>query len=318
MRTLLRIAYALDLGIGLAVGALILGLAGPERPPRQRGGRCIPGADRDRDRLRPDRRRDDGSGAAAGKAPRAARLGDVQDQHPAPDRRPLALAPEAPEVLVAYAAAAFAGALLRGLAWRVGWSKWVAPSRGGRTEWVRKLHSSASSRASHRASRVRNGRRSSDSGASARELGIFAVALFPSPWPASPPRHCGSCCFPSRHGRRPKATSTALPYHRGATRIGLAIESAVSVAGWFLLPVLLPPLYSGEFEDAIGPARILLIAASPSGAGVGEDVPAGDRPSRPANRLRGRVRGSPDHRCGAPGALREHAAPRSRSRSHTS
>ncbi len=48
---------------------------------------------------------------------------------------------------------------------------------------------------------------------------------------------------------------------RAATRIGLAIGLPAAVAGWFLLPVLLPALYSGQFEDAIGPARILLLAA---------------------------------------------------------
>ena len=41
----------------------------------------------------------------------------------------------------------------------------------------------------------------------------------------------------------------------------MAIGLPAAVAGWFLLPVIVPALYSGQFEDAIGPARILLIAA---------------------------------------------------------
>lgn len=41
----------------------------------------------------------------------------------------------------------------------------------------------------------------------------------------------------------------------------MAIGLPAAVAGWFLLPVLLPARYSGQFEDAIGPARILLLAA---------------------------------------------------------
>jgi len=43
--------------------------------------------------------------------------------------------------------------------------------------------------------------------------------------------------------------------------IGAAIALPAALAGWFLLPFLLPAIYSDQFEDAILPARILLIAA---------------------------------------------------------
>ena len=44
-----------------------------------------------------------------------------------------------------------------------------------------------------------------------------------------------------------------------AVALGLGLIG--SIAGWFLLPVLIPALYSDRYEVAVGPARILLIAA---------------------------------------------------------
>ena len=44
-----------------------------------------------------------------------------------------------------------------------------------------------------------------------------------------------------------------------AVALGLGVLG--SIAGWFLLPVLIPALYSKRYEDAVGPARVLLIAA---------------------------------------------------------
>jgi len=47
---------------------------------------------------------------------------------------------------------------------------------------------------------------------------------------------------------------------RNHTLAALAVSLPIAVAGWFALPWLLPLLYSDEFEDAVRPARILLIA----------------------------------------------------------
>ena len=120
------------------------------------------------------------------------------------------------EVLVAYAAAAFAGALIQGgLAWRVGWSKWdrAGPQEGAR-EWLGKLRSFGIF--SSVSSSVQGAQRSAvpvilGSLAGAGTVGIFTVALFPLTVASlSPPRHCGSCCFPNRPARRPKAMSTVF------------------------------------------------------------------------------------------------------------
>ena len=48
---------------------------------------------------------------------------------------------------------------------------------------------------------------------------------------------------------------------RGFTGIALALAIPAAVAGWFLLPVLLPALFSSEFASAVHPAQILLLAA---------------------------------------------------------
>jgi O-antigen/teichoic acid export membrane protein len=48
---------------------------------------------------------------------------------------------------------------------------------------------------------------------------------------------------------------------RGYTGIALAIAVPGAIAGWFLLPVLIPALFSSQFDDAVEPARIMLAAA---------------------------------------------------------
>jgi O-antigen/teichoic acid export membrane protein len=48
---------------------------------------------------------------------------------------------------------------------------------------------------------------------------------------------------------------------RNHTLAALGLCLPFAVAGWFALPWLLPLLYSHKFDDAITPARILLIAA---------------------------------------------------------
>jgi O-antigen/teichoic acid export membrane protein len=48
---------------------------------------------------------------------------------------------------------------------------------------------------------------------------------------------------------------------RNHTLAALAVSLPVAVAGWFALPWLLPLLYSDTFDDAVLPARIMLIAA---------------------------------------------------------
>ena len=269
LRTLLRIAFAVDLGIGLAVGALILGLAGPLS-----------------DLL--------GSGEADASLVRIAVViafaqtvdGTTGAVLLLAGRRELrawvmfgtsvlrligvlwAVGVGGPqEVLVAYAGAAFAGALIQGgLAWRVGWSKWdrAEPQEGAR-EWLGKLRSFGIF--SSVSSSVQGAQRSAvpvilGSLAGAQTVGIFSVALFPLTLASLATAPLRLLLFPEQARQASEGDVDGLRTTiRGATRIGLAIGLPAAVAGWFLLPVLLPALYSGQFEDAIGPARILLVAA---------------------------------------------------------
>jgi O-antigen/teichoic acid export membrane protein len=48
---------------------------------------------------------------------------------------------------------------------------------------------------------------------------------------------------------------------RNHTLAAFAVSVPVAVAGWFALPWLLPLLYSDAFDDAVLPARVMLIAA---------------------------------------------------------
>jgi O-antigen/teichoic acid export membrane protein len=48
---------------------------------------------------------------------------------------------------------------------------------------------------------------------------------------------------------------------RGYSVVSLGVGLAAAAIGWFILPSLLPALYSRSFEAAVDPARILLVAA---------------------------------------------------------
>ena len=48
---------------------------------------------------------------------------------------------------------------------------------------------------------------------------------------------------------------------RGYTLLALSVALPAAVIGWFALPSLIDLLFSSSFEDAVGAARILLIAA---------------------------------------------------------
>ena len=217
------------------------------------------------------------------------------------------------EVLVAYAGAALAGSLIQGgIAWRVGWSKWDrAEPREGAREWLGKLRSFGIF--SSVSTSVQGAQRSAvpvilGSLAGAQTVGIFSVALFPLTVASLATAPLRLLLFPEQARQASEGDIDGLRTTiRGATRIGLAIGLPAAVAGWFLLPVLLPAFYSGQFEDAIGPARILLIAAVVHLAlAWAKMFLPGNRPSRPTDRIRGGVRGPPDRWDRAPGPLRSH------------
>jgi O-antigen/teichoic acid export membrane protein len=169
--------------------------------------------------------------------------------------------------MVAFALAAAAGAALQGvLAWRVGWRHWRgAEPSGGVREWARKLISFGVF--SSITTSVQGAQRSvipvilgSLSGTGT--VGVFSVALFPVTLASLASSPLRILLFPEQAKQAAEGDLEGLRRTvRGATVIGLTVAVPAAVAGWFLLPTLLPAIYSSQFDDAIVPARILLIAA---------------------------------------------------------
>jgi O-antigen/teichoic acid export membrane protein len=94
------------------------------------------------------------------------------------------------------------------------------------------------------------------------EVAVYDVALFPillAAMVTAPLR------LTSFHEQARLAASGAWSILREAlaryTVFALGVGVLASLAGWFLLAPLLPWLYSDRYIDAVGPARILLIAA---------------------------------------------------------
>lgn len=271
LRTLLRIALAVDLAIGLAVAMLILGLAGP-LTDLIGGGELDPSLVRIAIVITFAQTVDGTTGAVLLLANRRELRGWVMFATSAIRLAGVLLAvntgggPE--EVLAAFAVAAAAGAVIQGvLAWRVGWRHWRStPARGGIRESLGKLipfgiYSSITTS-------VQGAQRSlipvilgSLSGTGT--VGIFTVALFPVTLASLASSPLRLLLFPEQARQAAEGDVDGLRRTiRGATKIGLAIALPAAVAGWFLLPMLLPALYSDQFDDAILPARILLIAAA--------------------------------------------------------
>jgi O-antigen/teichoic acid export membrane protein len=267
LRTMLRIALLVDFGMGLLVGGLIFALAGPLTDAFANGeldpslvriavvviiAATIDGTTGAVLLLanRPDLR--GWTMFAAGLARLVAVVIAVQ------------LGGGTHEVLVAYATSAFAGSAFQAyVAWRVGWSRWRSADSEPRVrEWLRKLISFGIY--SSLTTTIQGAERSvvplvlgSLSGAAA--VGIFNVALLPVTLAALATQPLRIALFPEQ------ARQAAVHDHqglrktiRGVTTIGLAVALPAAVAGWFLLPVLFPAIYSDQFESATSAGRILL------------------------------------------------------------
>lgn len=266
LRTLLRIALAVDVAFGVAVAGLILGVAGPLTD--------LVGGDPALVRIATvvslAATIDGTTGAVLLLANRRELRAWVMFAASVFRLAGVLLAVRVggtEEVMVAFAIAAGAGAVLQGaLAWRVGWRHWMrAEARGGVREWLGKLISFGIF--SSITSSVQGVQRSvipvvlgSLSGTAT--VGIFSVALFPAHLAALASSPLRILLFPEQAKLAAKGDFQGLRKTiRGATAMALAIGLPAAVAGWFLLPVILPAIYSDQFDDAVLPARILLIAA---------------------------------------------------------
>jgi O-antigen/teichoic acid export membrane protein len=93
-------------------------------------------------------------------------------------------------------------------------------------------------------------------------VGVFRVGLFPVFVADSASGPIRLALYPEQARLSAKGDLTQIRRAiRGHTLAALAVSLPVAVAGWFALPWLLPLLYSDQFDEAVLPARIMLIAA---------------------------------------------------------
>jgi O-antigen/teichoic acid export membrane protein len=95
-----------------------------------------------------------------------------------------------------------------------------------------------------------------------RAVGILDVAHFPVSVAAVATAPARLAIFPEQARLSSRgATAELRESLKLHTQAGLAIGIPVAALGWFLLPAIISGVYSDRFIDAVGPARILLIAA---------------------------------------------------------
>jgi O-antigen/teichoic acid export membrane protein len=170
-------------------------------------------------------------------------------------------------VVMAFAGAALVGALTQAyLAWRVGWRRWLPDgARTGEGPGVRGLvtfgvHSSIYTSALA----LRRGAVSIVLGnaAGARAVGIFDVSMFPVSVADIASAPVKLSLLPEQARLAASGETEVLRQSvRWYTIVALAVGVPGAVAGWFLLPWLIGTFYSDAFAAAVGPARVLLIAA---------------------------------------------------------
>jgi O-antigen/teichoic acid export membrane protein len=93
-------------------------------------------------------------------------------------------------------------------------------------------------------------------------LGLLSVAMFPVTLAAvvTAPLRLTTFAEQARMAAEGRLR-TLWRAIRGYSLISLGVGLAAAAIGWFILPSLLPALYSHSFESALDPARILLVAA---------------------------------------------------------
>jgi O-antigen/teichoic acid export membrane protein len=93
-------------------------------------------------------------------------------------------------------------------------------------------------------------------------VGLFRVAMFPVFVADSASGPIRMALYPEQARLSAQGDLSQLRQAiRNHTLAALALSLPVAVAGWFALPWLLPLFFSDQFDDAVLPARILLIAA---------------------------------------------------------
>jgi O-antigen/teichoic acid export membrane protein len=170
-------------------------------------------------------------------------------------------------VALSYAAGGAAGSAVLGLlAWRVAWRRWdpeAGDNKPPATPWelVRfSFHSSVTTSVAAISGTLVPVLLGRFSGPAA--VGIFRVAMFPMLVQRTASGPMRLAMFPEQaklfaDGRVNEVRRSTKAY----TLIGFGLGTVGAVIGYFLLPWLIPALYSSSFEAAVEPAQILLIGA---------------------------------------------------------
>jgi O-antigen/teichoic acid export membrane protein len=172
-----------------------------------------------------------------------------------------------PAVLLAYMAASFVGAVVQALlAWMGAWRTWsratldMSVAVPMRRVAVFSLNSSATTTVI--AARVAILSIILGRGAGPVEVGMFSVAMFPVTLAGVFSAPIRMTMFPEQARLAAEGRAQVL-WHglRLYTTTTIVLGVSGALAGWFILPRLLPLLYGDKFEAATLPARIMLVAA---------------------------------------------------------
>jgi O-antigen/teichoic acid export membrane protein len=170
-------------------------------------------------------------------------------------------------VLAAFAVASLVGSVTQGvISWRLARMRWSGQALGGSSwRWVRSLvpfglHTSvATSILAARGALVSVilGRISG-----ARAVGMFDVAMLPLSVVGVATAGVRMSLLPEQARLSARGEVTQLRRSiRSYGLAGIAVGLPGAIAGWFLLPSLVRALYSSEYDPAVLPARIMLVAA---------------------------------------------------------
>jgi O-antigen/teichoic acid export membrane protein len=169
-------------------------------------------------------------------------------------------------LLGALVATALGSGLQAWLAWHYGWRRWCRGRRRPEIEvgTGRILSFGLRSALATTISGARNGLIPTLVGrlAGAEAVAFLEVATFPVQAADVASAPVRLVLFPEQARLAARGSSAEL---RGSVRAylkaGLLVGIPAAVAGWLLLPWIIPTLYSARYEAAVGPARILLVGA---------------------------------------------------------
>jgi O-antigen/teichoic acid export membrane protein len=168
-------------------------------------------------------------------------------------------------VVAAYVLAAAAQSIAQGVvAWRLAIRHWMKAEKPADSHWLRPLavfgvHTS-----------VTTSLLATDKSlipiilgavAGPATAGVFNIALLPITIAGLATAPIRMLLFPEQSRLAAAGDVGALRRSvRGYTGIGLAVGVPAAIAGFFLLPWLIPALFSDQFSDAVEPARIMLLS----------------------------------------------------------